>query len=240
MVDILNSTINKGTRVTTNKIKSTSVSLSLKILSPAIVIFGAYFIIRVLQIQPITEAGLGDFITSVFFLAGASAAYFVYILKSLGKVPASTPGPFWWLTAGYFLMFLAFDEIFAIHEWISLWLAIRDIWLFLLYASILVWLIYTIRQKLSRFSLAMVAAFVVFAGISVVSDALMGEGMISIFGRAVDFEQIAESLAAFALATAFISLGIRELSFFADDSSTGTRPQGIESTDVQPQQTIRS
>lgn len=195
------------------------ISQYLKVLSPAIVIYGAFFIIRIMGIQPLTESGMGEFITASFFLFGASVSFFVYFLHCLGKVPAAVTPPAWWLISGYFLMFLAFDEIFMIHEWICYWLEIRDIYIFLLYGFVLLSLIYFMRRRLARLSLALFAAFIFFAGIAVVSDTLFGEGMITIFNRALDYEQIAESFGAFFLAAAFASVGVSDLSRHAGSVS---------------------
>lgn len=183
----------------------------LKILSPAIVIYGAFLTIRLMGYQPPTESGLGDFITALFFLFGASVAYFVFLLHSLGELPPIKPSGRWWYFSGAFLSLLAFDEIFMIHEYVCWWLEIRDIYLFMIYGMVLSSLIFIVRHQLTRIHYCLLAAFVILAGTAVISDTVMGEGMITILNRPIGFEQIAESFSAFSLASAFVALGVRQL-----------------------------
>ena len=183
----------------------------LKILSAAIVIYGAFFTIRFLGYQPPNESGLGDFITALFFIFGASVAYFIFILHNQGDLRSRIPSGRWWYMVGAFLMLLAFDEIFMIHEYVCWWLGIRDLYLFMVYGLILMSLIFVVRKILTRTEILLLAAFVVLSGIAVISDTVMGEGMITVFNRAIDFEQLAESFSAFFLASTFVALGVRQL-----------------------------
>lgn len=211
-----------------NTQKHISALLIIKVLSPVIIIYGVFFTFRLMGLQPPTEASMGDFICAVYFIFGASVAYLMFVMKALGFLRAEKPTDNWWLGLFYLLLYLAYDEIFMIHEWICFWLNMRDIYLFMLYGAFLGGLVFSIRRIISKPIYYMLGIFVFLGAVAVLSDTFLGEGEITLFGRVFDFEQLAESLGALTLGVAFLTLAINELL-----SHMGVRPAGSNS-DAQP------
>lgn len=184
----------------------------LKIILLPVIIYGVFFVIRLMGLQPKTETGMGDFITALFFIYGASVVYLTFFLKCMNVFPENRSGEnWWWFSVSFFLMYLAYDEIFMIHENIGRLIVIREVYIFLFYALILILLIYFYRQKVTPSFRFFLVCFICLSGIAVISDTFLGEGLINIFGREIDFEQLAESLSALCLASAFTSATINEL-----------------------------
>ena len=81
-------------------------ALIIKIISLPIVIYGVLFALRIQGIQPPSETGMGDFITAVYFIFGASVAYLMYIMRCLRPLPPSSQWETWyWFFISYFLIF---------------------------------------------------------------------------------------------------------------------------------------
>ncbi|MCP4568851.1 MAG: hypothetical protein GY841_14835 [FCB group bacterium] len=208
--------------------KNISAGLILKLIHPVIVIYGIFFALRLGGLQPPSEASMGDFISAIYFIFGASVAYLLFVMKAMGFLQQRKPTGYWWLGLFYLLLYLAYDEIFMIHEWVCYWLGMRDIYLFMLYGAFLSWLVFVIRRIISKPVYILLAGFVFLAAVAVLSDTFLGEGEITLFGRVFDFEQLSESLSALSLAIAFLTMAINELR-----SHMGVKP--VESiSDAQP------
>jgi len=192
-----------------------SLGFYFQLLFPVIIIYGAFFVIRVLGFQPPAEAEMGDFITALFFIFGASISYFIFILSLLANSPKYINGnKCKWSLASYLLILLAYDEIFMIHENISRYFQMSDIFVFAFYGLMLAAVIYLYRSQMTDFFKLFLILFIFLAAVSVLSDSIMGEGYIRLFGLDIDFEQLAESLGALALSSAFVSLALNELMNF--------------------------
>lgn len=181
------------------------------LLAPA-VIYIIFFVIRILGMQPATDAGMGDFITIVYFIFGSSMAYIMFVLRFLKMLPSNgSEEKWWWLLVSLFLLYLSYDEIFMIHENIAEKFQIWDVFIFLTYAVILLALVFVHRHKMTPPFKIFLGGFILLAGTSVFTDTVFGEGFIYIFGREIDIEQISESLGALLLACAFTSSAVHEI-----------------------------
>ncbi|PKK82011.1 MAG: hypothetical protein CVT49_15910 [candidate division Zixibacteria bacterium HGW-Zixibacteria-1] len=180
------------------------------LLLPAIM-YIVFFSIRILKIQPTPEAGMGDFITAVNFIFGASITYLMFVVRWLKLLPSNgSEEKWWWLLVSLFLLFLAYDEIYMVHENLGSIFHLRDVYIFLTYGAILLFLVYLHRHKMTSIFGIFLGGFILLAGVSVVSDTFLGEGFIYIFGREIDYEQLAESLGALSLSCAFVSSAVNE------------------------------
>lgn len=181
------------------------------LLVPAI-IYSVFFAIRFLRIQPGTDAGMGDFITVIYFIFGSSIAYIMFILRYLGMLPSNgSEEKWWWFFVSLFLLYLSYDEVFMIHENIAESLLIWDVFIFLTYAVILLTLVFLHRHKMTPLFKIFLGGFIALAGTAVFCDTVFGEGFIYIFGREIDVEQISESLGALSLACAFAAAAVHEI-----------------------------
>lgn len=191
--------------------KAISVLVIFKISSVPIIIYSIFFAIRLNGLQPPAEAEMGDFITAMYFIFGASISYFIFVLRCLNYLPFSTKQKTWWWLLSCLLLLLAFDEIFMIHENISGALGIKEIIVFMAYGSMLCLLLLWNRHKITKNFLFFFIPFVFLSGIAVIADTLFGEGLINILGKEIDYEQLAESWAALALSCGFLAMAINEL-----------------------------
>ncbi|MEW5924265.1 MAG: hypothetical protein AB1746_09780 [Candidatus Zixiibacteriota bacterium] len=181
------------------------------LLLPAI-IYSVFFVVRILGMQPPTDAGMGDFITVVYLIFGSSITYVMFVLRSLKMLPANgSEEKWWWLFSSLFLLYLSYDEVYMIHENIAEKLQIWDVFIFLTYAAIMLTLVFLHRHKITPLFKFFLGGFILLAGTSVFTDTVFGEGYISILGREIDIEQISESLGALSLSCAFASAAVREV-----------------------------
>ncbi len=188
-----------------------SAATVLKLASLPLIIYSAYFYIRLNGIQLTPEAGMGEFITALYLIFGASVCYFVFAIRQVWPSAFTAQGNVWWWASATFLTFLAFDEIFMIHENLSASLAIKEIYIFLSYAALLVLLVYFRRSSMRGLSIIFFLLFVGFSGVSVVADALFVEGVVTVFGREISYEQQAESVAVLSLSCMFACIASAEL-----------------------------
>ena len=98
-----------------------------------------------------------------------------------------------------------------IHENVSGALGISELFVFMAYGTMLCVLLLWNRRIITKSFLVFFAAFVVLSGISVIADTLLGEGLINIMGREIDYEQLAESCAALDLTGGVFAIAINEL-----------------------------
>ena len=182
----------------------------IKIVSPAIIIYGIFITVRLAGMQPASEPGMGDFITAVYFIFGASVVYMMFFFRCLGLIRASRLNELWCYSVCAFLMFLAYDETFMIHENLSRVFHIREVIIFMTYGAVLMILVYCGRKNLTHASLWFLIGFIALAGIAVISDTFFGEGIVILFDREIDFEQLAESIAALSLSSVFVSIAYHD------------------------------
>ena len=206
----------------TIKHKPLSVPLIIKVFSLPTIIYIVFFSIRIQGIQPPAETGMGDFITAIFFIFGASVTYLIYVIKCVWFFPPSGQWESWyWMLVSYFLVFLSYDEIFMIHETLSATLNVSEASIFIIYGLILIALLVSNRPKISRTFFFFLLCFIFFGSVAVISDTFYGEGVITIFGKRIDYEQLAESMGALSLSCAFTSAVVRELPLFFHFSDKG-------------------
>mgnify|MGYP006152623311 CR=1 FL=1 len=178
----------------------------LKIFSFPILIYIVFFSIRFSGYQVAIEGELGDFITALIFLTGAVVAYFVFIYM-LVNVERNNKEMFWWYGMSFLLVFIAFDELFMIHETIGYKFNINDTVVLLSYGIFLgLLLLINLRATLQRTTFIFLSLFAVFAVISQGADYLYNEGIVQIAGREVSYEQLLESFGALFLAAAVINI----------------------------------
>lgn len=191
--------------------KEISALVILKVVSVPIIIYSIFFVIRLSGFQPPAEAEMGDFITAMYFIFGASISYFIFVTQCLNYLSSSTKQRMWWWLLSCFLLLLAFDEIFMIHENISRVLGINEVVVFLVYGTMLCLLLLWNRHKITKNFLFFFIPFVFLSGIAVIADTLFSEGLINILGKEIDYEQLAESLSALALSSGFLAMAINEI-----------------------------
>lgn len=194
----------------TKSIKNFSIAL-LKAMSIPVILYGSFFIIRVKGFQPPAEAELGEFITATYFIFGASISYFVFVLYGTGRLPASPKKEIWWWSLSCFLLLLAFDETYKIHENVAILLKTREVMVFLVYGMTLCVLVFINRHQITKPFVFFFFGFVILSGIAVVADFLFREGLINILGMEVDYEQLCESLAGLSLSGGFVAMAMEEL-----------------------------
>ncbi len=195
----------------------------IKIAVLPLVIYSVFIWIRLKGIQPEAESELGDYITSVNFIAGGSLAYLMHVFMTLGYLSSTKKMDHaFWVLLSFMLFFLAFDEVFMIHEVVASMADIRDSLPLVIYGLFLI----VILAMAYRYYVKPFYLFIVLFGfcsvVSIASDMLWGEGTIAVLGRSVSYEQFAESFGAFFLTCAVVCLMIsffRKNSFMFDSSS---------------------
>lgn len=181
----------------------------IKNLSLPIVIYGIYFFLRVNGIQPESESEIGDFITAINFLFGASVAYFVFIFASNSNVNNGQKAIWWWLMS-LLLLLLATDEIFMIHETIGYYFQIHDTYVLLFYGfSLGLLLLFDTKNTLKRPTIIFLGIFFFFSVVALGADYFFNEGVISGYGLEVSYEQLAESFGALCLSASIVSNAIQ-------------------------------
>ena len=93
--------------------------------------------------------------------------------------------------------------------------------IFIVYGLILIALLVSNRPKISRTFFFFLLCFIFFGSVAVIADTFYGEGVITIFGKIIDYEQLAESMGALSLSCAFTSAVVRELPLLFHFSDKG-------------------
>ncbi len=164
-----------------------------------IVTFFLYGVLRILSYRPPIESGMSEFMTSFFFVAGATVCYFVMAAFGVHR----KMNHYWkWFVASCLLFLLSLDETFMIHEQLSDLLGTSDNYIFAVYGLIFLVTLFLFRKSCRGFWI-FTALFIIFCTISQTADTFQGEGMINIAGRDIDYEQIFEWFGAMWLAYAF-------------------------------------
>lgn len=184
----------------------------IKLFSFPIIIYFVFFIVRVNGYQPAVEGELGDFITAFNFMFGGFVAYLVFIIISLTSLRTKNSGAIWWWLMSFLLILLAVDELFMIHEFVGHHFQIKDTFVLLFYAAMLaILLLFDLKNTFKKETFLFLALFAIFSVISLVSDYLFNEGVMSLFGREISYEQLAESLGALCLSAAIVTIILRLL-----------------------------
>lgn len=185
----------------------------LKIFSFPILLYGIQIVFRLFDLQPEVEEGhLGDFITSLNFLFGAFVAYFVFIFFVVSKPVATAARSLWWWGISILLTFLAFDELYRIHENLGEQLGIEDTLILLAYGVVFLGLLlFNLNAAMRKEVLLFLILFGIFGVISQVSDYFFFEGTISLAGKEISYEQYTESFGALCLTGAIVTMAWRTL-----------------------------
>ena len=188
------------------------ISKKMKIFSLPIFLYGVFIALRVSDIQPPMEGELGDFITALNFIFGASSAYLVFIITTCEGFSKNNWLSLWWWLMCALLLLLALDELFMIHETIGKNLGINDTLVLLSYGLLLgLLLLFRLKEIIKKETLIFLFAFAAFSLISQASDYFYGEGLIFVMGRDVSYEQFAESFGALSLTAAVVTIAVRQL-----------------------------
>ena len=168
--------------------------------------------LRLFQIQPPMETGVSEFLSTTAFAFGAAFSYFAAAVFAAG----ANIRKYWqWMAASGLLFLLAIDESFMIHEHVGHWLfTLMAGWgptsvdwteavPFAAYGVALVGILVMFRDAKMPFWV-LVALFFLFCGIAQAADTFGGgEGIVTIAGRDIDYEQIFEVVGGIFLASAF-------------------------------------
>jgi hypothetical protein len=188
------------------------VGLSLKLGFLPIIVYCAFFVIRISGAQPDSESGLGDFITAYNFILGSSMAFLVHLMITLKFIPSNSKRfDLFWPFICFMLSFLAFDEVFMIHENIGKSLHTTDTKIMLVYGMVLFSILLMNLRKLPKASMIGILLFFTCGLTSVISDYFFGEGYIVIIGFEFDIEQYAESIGALSLTIYILSEAVHRL-----------------------------
>lgn len=164
-------------------------------------IFLVYGFLRLLSIQPPTESGMSEIMSTGFFFCAAAITYFTAVI--VGSVGDMKHYGVYLALATLFLV-MGIDESFMLHEAVESAIG-NDLPLFLTYAAILLASVFVLRKA----TLAFYVGFAIFGGLgalAVLADQISLSGAASILGREFDYEQILEASGAMFAAVAF---GIR-------------------------------
>lgn len=198
-----------------------------KIFSFPIILYAIMIGFRVFDLQPEVEEGhLGDFITALNFLFGAFVAYFVFIYFIVSKESISRFRSVWWWSVTILFAFLAFDELFRIHENLGMLLGIEDTFILLSYGAALgVLLLFNLDEIKYRNTFIALAIFAAFGILAQVTDYLFFEGTVSLAGKEISYEQFAESFGALSLTSAIVTIAFRR--FIEPEPQDGTVEEPI-------------
>ena len=168
--------------------------------------------LRLFHIQPPMETGVSEFLSSGAFLFGSAFCYFA---AGVFAVADDMRQYRHWLAASGLMFLLGIDESFMVHEQVGGWLlsVTGDQFLpgidwaesavFGVYGVALICVLFMFRKARMPFWV-LVALFSVFCGIAQAADSFGGgEGLITVAGRDVDYEQAFEAVGAMFLAAAF-------------------------------------
>ena len=185
-------------------------SCSLKILKLSflpIVIYFSFILLRLLGVQPEAESELGDYITSINFIFGGSIAYLMHILivQEYFSVSAKID-KYFWPAISFWMFFLAFDEVFMIHENIHEYTSVRDAVVFLIYGLILILTLILAYPYYTKSFFVFIVMFGFCAIVSIVSDYFLSEGVVMIKGNSISYEQFSESFGALFLSSSIVCL----------------------------------
>ena len=184
--------------------------LAVVFLLPALM-FVAYFLIRLNDYQPeVDMAGVSSFIRVLFLAFGCSVCYLMAILRLWQPFAGvETFRTRFWALACLLLLLLLVDDLFRVHENVGRLLSISDTVILLSYGVLLAALVLFYR---SRLVLSFWIFLTVFGLLSVIAILADNTGTrLTIAGRALDYEQIAETFGLLFLGAAFGAQAIAEL-----------------------------
>ena len=177
--------------------KKQLISLSMILPIPFLMFF-IYAILRLQSFEPEMETGMSEFMSTFFFWSGATVCYFMMGIYGTFRVKTEYLK---WLAASCLFVLLALDETYMFHEQLSS-PTIKENYIFAVYGVFLLGILFLFRDASTQFWIAFFG-FVLFVGTSQTADTLLGEGVITIAGKEIDYEQIFEAAGALCLALAF-------------------------------------
>lgn len=196
----------------------------LKVFSLPIILFSTFVLFRLLGLQPSMEGELGDFLTSVNFMLGSFFSYLVFILIVKNGSIMRKPSGSWWWCMSMLLALLAFDELFMIHEYLGELFNIKDTLILLFYGGLLgVLLLLNTQEVFKKNTFVSLTLFAVFSIISQGADYFLNEGLVTVAGIQVSYEQLSESLGALCLTVAITTIITRHMSMKAPETTSNKK-----------------
>lgn len=156
---------------------------------------------------------------AVFLIFGASICYFMNMISLINTNYSKLDlTPSFWISSSL-LFFLVFcDATFGIHEKMYL-VGLPEVVFFLLEGAILVVIIYSKMRFLHKNFYYMFVLFILFSGIAVLGDmSAEGEGVVTILGYKMSYEQTLETLSVLLLASAFTYQTLHSLKNYPDNT----------------------
>ncbi len=174
----------------------------------AFFLLGAAVLLGVNQIVDL--AGMNAVLGAAFLAIGCGICLFRLALVVFELVPSAYGRWFWFLSAALFML-IFYDAAFGIHERMPQ-IGLPETAFFFFEALLLAGLILPVVKTLSVKSLLALAAFGGLSALAVLGDAgPEGEGIITIMGRRMSFEQSSETLALFALMSAYFFMALDDI-----------------------------
>lgn len=175
-----------------------------------VILYTVFVVLRVEGIQPPAESELGEFITAVNFIFGGSVAYFIYINITMGIIKKQRlADQLYWFIISIILFFVAFDEIYMIHETLYHIFRIPEIITLGIYGLLIFTPFLLNRACLSMAAIILIALFALCGIVAVGVDTVFNEGTIRIFSYDISYEQQLESFAALFLTSSVIAQASR-------------------------------
>jgi hypothetical protein len=157
--------------------------------------------------------GLHAVLGAVFLASGCTVCYLMSILpawEEFHRVPRLRSW-FWFLSALLFYLLLA-DAALRVHELMRETFGIPEVFVFGVYGILLLGIVGMYRNTLHLAFWAFLAGFILLSGAAVLGDASAAhEGVLTIGGREISYEQAFETGSVLLLAAAFITEAIKDL-----------------------------
>lgn len=172
-----------------------------------------YALMRLFHIRTKTDLDGMSAVWRILFCGfGASIAYFMTFLPCWKPFDRAHIGRRFWVLSTLFLMILIADDGFMIHESIGFRLKIPDSVPFLAYGALLGVLVLVYRRRLRLGFWLFLCGFGLCSIVSTLGDMTAHhEGVLTLAGVSIDYEQICEMIGILFLASGFTLQAIQEL-----------------------------
>ena len=173
-----------------------------------------YVAVRLSGTKPVSDLrGLHAVMGAAFLAGGCTVCYLMSILRhweGFRTVPRIRSR--FWLAATLLFYLVLADAAFRVHEKVGQWTILPEQAVFLLYGALLLAITGVHHRTLHRTYWLCLVAFAALAGAAILGDATeTGEGVVTVAGRSVSYEQACETLSVLVLAAGFTSEAIHDL-----------------------------
>lgn len=190
----------------------------------AFLLLGAAVLLGVNQVVDL--AGMSAVLGAAFLAIGCGLCIYRLGLAVYELVPSAYGRWFWFLSASLFML-LFYDAAFGIHERMPL-IGLPEFAFFLVEGLLLAGLILPVMRRLPAIVIIAFFVFGVLSALAVLGDTgPEGEGLITIAGRVMSFEQTSETLAVFALMSAYFLMALDDVKERLSDQGETSEPGGI-------------